>query len=212
MKRRFVVVSCCVVLGLASATAVIGETQVRDCSNCVFGIFDDQEMTRTEGFWFTVSPLKVVWVGIQYDPEFDLDGLSGIELSIDGLHQLPEGSSVTFDVKHNPRVVLGSDIATPPPTAGPDAEGGINAAWGECLTGDRELIEVRLFSFRPLTETITLTVRRKFPSADPEAQVQLFTDCNDPIFEKILVGGGTYTLTPVAVEGNTWSGVKSLYR
>ena len=98
-------------------------------------------MTSTEGYWHYLSPVKTIWVGIQYAPEFDLDGLSGVELSIDGLYQLPEVASVNFDVKHNPAVIIGNDIRTPDPSLH-RGEGGINAAWNGCVVGDIELIEI----------------------------------------------------------------------
>lgn len=213
MKRRFFVLSCVLVALCVAPTAGFAETLVRDCAGCVLGIFDDPELTRTSGNWPDALPVKRLWLGIKHDPGSELDGLTGIELSVDGLHLLPAGASVTFVVKRNPSVVLGSDIRTPPPLSGPEVEGGINAVWGECLSGDLDLVEITLFTLAPLTEPVELRVRRKFPAPDPEAQAPLFTDCDGPIFEKVIVSGGSYTLyPPVAVEAQTWGRIKTLYR
>lgn len=213
MKRRLLVWSC-VVVALCSTTArAPAETLVRDCPACVLGIFDDEELTRTEGIWPNSIPVKRLWVGIQHDPSSELNGLTGIELSVDGMHLLPEGASVSFVVKRDPSAVLGNDIRTPPPQSGSEAEGGINAVWGECISGDLDLVEITLFSLVPPTAIIELRVRRKFPAPDPEAQAPLFTNCDGPIFEKVVVTGGIYTLyPPVAVDAETWGGIKSLYR
>lgn len=213
MKRGLLVWSC-VIVALCSTTARgLAETLVRDCPACVLGIFDDAELTSAEGHWLDAIPVKRLWVGVKHDPSSELNGLTGIELSVDGLHLLPEGASVSFEVKRGPSAVFGSDIRTPPPQSGSEAEGGINAVWGECISGDLDLVEITIFSLVPPTEVIELRVRRKFPAPDPEAQAPLFTNCDGPIFEKVVVTGGIYKLyPPVAVDAETWSRIKSLYR
>ena len=203
--------------------------QITNCPNCVLGVFDDQMMTQNFGIWAApASPAKTVWVGILYDPatKGELNGFTGVELSVDGIPAGPFGDP-GFNGVPDPTVTIGSTIVTPDDEVA--GTGGVNMAWDTCLQGDRAMIRIDMLSLDAVPSDIVVQVRRKFPPGSPSFPQQLITQCNAPIFTSTLVTGGCYVINPsvgvgqtvngctlvryiTAVEKNTWGRVKALYR
>jgi hypothetical protein len=139
-----------------------------ECPGCVIGIFDDPGLSRNFGVWdITAVPLKTVWVGIIYDPTSHIDGLTSIELSVDGVGAFcQEAPCFSFEGLVEPTVTIGPTIAAPDDTA--NGQGGMNMAWNQCLRADRALVRLDLSSVETLANDLVLRVTQKFPQSSPE--------------------------------------------
>ena len=205
------------------------DAEIVACPGCAMGVYDDPGLSHNFGFWDPVngSPLKSIWVGISYDSSVpsDLRGLTSIELSIDGIPPSQFGPPSFFGIP-DATVWIGRDIRTP------DDEnhgvGGVNMAWNVCLTDNRALIRIDMLSFDSVGNDIVITVRRKFPPSSQEFPVPQFGQCDTTELTRIRVSRVCYVLNPtvnpggrvggcdliatLAVEEETWSTIKSLYR
>ena len=71
------------------------------------------------------------------------------------------------------------------------------------------------------TDTV-FQVKRKYPTTDPGWHTPAFIRCDNPAYTTVRVTGGCYVLNPsgnptvgtcqLPVQGNTWTGVKGLFR
>jgi hypothetical protein len=207
--------------------SLFAQGEITECPGCLLGIFENPELTQNFGIWDLelTGPSKSLWVGIMYDPAVPLNGLTGVELSISGIPESPFGGA-QFSGIPEPTIVIGSAIETPADTTG---EGGVNMVWNQCLPENRAVIKIDMLSLSPVGDDIVLRVMRKFPPGSDEFPQELFTQCNAPQFTKTIVTGGCYVINPTvgeggmvdgcvlevfvdAVEENTWSHVKALYR
>ena len=189
------------------------------------GYFDDQGLSKNFGFWDSATdPLKTVWVGIDYDSNSQLNGLAGIEFSVDGAAGFCHWGDPCFNGIVDPAVTIGNTIAAPEDTA--NGQGGVTMAWDNCLPGNRALVRIDLFSHDPIPDDLVLRVTRKFPPSDSQFPHPLFITCDTPWLQTVT--GGCYVINPTvgpgetvgdctliettSVESRTWSTIKLLYR
>ena len=199
------------------------------CPGCIIGIFDDIDVSRNYGTW--TAPNKTFYLGIRYDTTSAYDGLTFIEFSVEGLpftflppSIIPLGNGTAIPASPD-------SIHTPADTTAAGAKGGWGVVWPVCQPNNRALIEMTFVSFDPIPSDMIIRVHRKFPPADPTVASVLFTTCEFPIFPKVRVSEGCYVVNPTvgvgesvgnppctlrdyttAVELQTWSRVKALYR
>lgn len=222
--RRLVVIVIIVINVLTVPSALSAQAE---CTGCAFGVYDDAELSRNFGFWDAVTePVKSVWLGIAYDPTSGFQGLTGVELSVDGLAPFcVEPPCFSFDALIEPTFAIGPTIASPEDRV--NGEGGLTIAWGQCLRQARALVRIDLVSPGPLSNDVVLRVTRKFPPSSAEVPYPSLTRC-EMIFQRYVVEGGCYVINPTvgpgeavngcevtettAVASDTWSTIKRLYR
>ncbi|MFQ5599720.1 MAG: hypothetical protein ACE5G2_04110 [Candidatus Krumholzibacteriia bacterium] len=188
------------VLGTTSGMSSVLEAVA--CSGCTLGIYDDIAMTRRSGRMNGI--VKDLYAGIRYDPESEHDGMQGVEFSVSGLQPF-----VYAVEQWGPLPYPWGDIAAPEDTT--NGTGGMAMAWCSCLIGDKALVKITLIALAP--DDHVLRVLRKFPPTLPDFPFPLFRQCDAPTFTPTPVTGLSYTPDPtIAVDGRTWSSVKSLYR
>lgn len=215
--RRRVVLWASVLFFAASAVSPSPSTSA-DCFDCVLGIFDDAAMTSNRGTMTPGVP-KDIYVGIQYGAGFS--ELTGLEFSIAGIRQVPDGILLigTEPIVPTP-VILGMVPAPEDTSSTSTGTGGLSMAWTVCLQGNQPLLRLTLLTFAPISNHV-IEVKRRYPPANPAYRTPLFTQCNIPSYTKVRVTGGCYGINVpagplpcdvvVGVERTTWSRVKALY-
>lgn len=196
--------------------------QVENCFDCVLGIFDDRALASCSGTVEAGIP-KDIYVGIRFDAAGRFTSLSGIEFSIAGL-----GSDIllTWDWPG-----LGYDYTGAPPapadtSATSTGSGGMQIMWpGSCPSGSQALALFTIISFRPLADRV-LQIKRRYQVAASGWRTPVFLQCDAPTNTPTRVSGGCYVInpsagtrppcdpscTPVAVQVETWTGIRTLYR
>ena len=189
------------------------------CPSCVIGVYDDSLSWSEKcniGYW-DVSPtnlFKEIFISIDFDPASGLNGLTGIEISISGL---PSGPIPPAD----------EWFPAPASISGLDIQSGKVITWDNCLPGNRILGKITLVSVAPVGSDRVIRVQ---PS-NPSFPFPLLKQCDAPIYTQTAVTGGCYVLNPSfpprcffiggcfipppccqAVEPETWSRIKNLYR
>ena len=219
-----------VLLAIAILMIPVSSFAADECPGCLLGIFDNETLDKNYGTWVggNGDPAKVVWVGIIYDPATieEFSGFTTVELSVSGLPTTIFGNQ-SFEGVPSPAITLGNAIETPLDEE--TGTGGVNMAWDSCIPGDRAFIKLSLLSFDLLGDDVVFRIRRKFPPGNPSDPVPLITKCDAPIFTAATMEAGCYVLNPTnptpgtivdgcelknftnAVEGITWSTLKSLY-
>jgi hypothetical protein len=163
-----------------------------DCFGCVLGIWDDPGLTQRTG---TITPgiVKDLYVGIKYAGPFD--GLTGLEFSISGLRQVEDGIlvlSVDDLTGVSPFILLGT-VPSPADTSAASADtGGINVAWGSCITGSQALLKVSILTFTTISEKV-IWVKRRYPPTNEAFHTPVVYQC-DVDFTATRVTGGCYGL------------------
>ena len=197
--------------------------QVEPCPGCVLGLYDAENLSQNYGNFGSFT--KTIYLGIKYDPNSTFDSCTGVEFSIQGLPAtaLPP----QFNIRDGGFAVGPATPVSPPDTTAVDAIGGWNVTWTECQPGNKVLVEIVIISLDPLPENTVIRVLRKWPTS--ETPHVLFTQCNFPSFTLTTMQGDCYVLNAtgnpgdlvgdppcelrgVAVEANTWSGIKQLFR
>lgn len=189
-----------------------------DCFECLLGIFDDTAMTSNRG---TMTPLvpKDIYVGIQFDAGFT--ELTGIEFSIAGIRQVPDGIFLLSTEPLVPTPIVIGSVPSPEDTSSTSTgTGGMNVAWSSCLVGSQALLRLTLLTLAPISNHV-IEVKRRYPAPNPNFRTPLFVQCDEPAFSKVRVMGGCYGINVsagplpcdvvVGVERTTWSQVKALY-
>lgn len=197
--------------------------QVESCPDCVIGVFDSLDLSANYG---TYTPLtqKVFYLGIKFAPPYD--GATTIEFSLQGMPAT--GVPISYSVL-NAGAFIGGSIETPPDTTNPQAQGGWNAYWTTCQSGNQALVSITLVSFDPIPDNTVIRVLRRFPPIQEGVESVLFTQCNLPLATITKVTGGCYVLNPTVQPGEsvgdppcklvgspvtktTWSSIKELFR
>jgi hypothetical protein len=183
------------------------------CADCVLGLFDEPGMLNNFGDIIPFSPKNL---GFKVAPP--VQGLALIEFSISGLRQAEDGILVlSVDGVTNPlpTIILGVVQAPVDTTPGSSQAGGMDVAWSACIVGSQALLRIQILTFAPIPDGKRLAVLHRFPPANPAYGLEhpIIDLCDSPNFTAVLVRGGDYILNPVVrVEGETWSGIKKLYR
>lgn len=198
------------------------------CADCKIGLYDEPEMINNTGAVSAGVP-KEIYVGVRL-PETET-GVTVIEFSVAGMRQIEDGILVISTEGMTdplPNIILGSVPAPADTTiAGdPNAANGVDIAWASCISvsGSRVLAKITFLSFSPVTNKV-FKVLRRYPPTNPLWPWPLFARCDAPVYTLVGVNGGCYiagwdgTTDPVnlcqvetAVEENTWSGMKQLFR
>lgn len=205
-----------VVVTLAAPVAAWAQ----DCYDCVLGIWDDPAMTSDHG---TIEPLvpKELYVGLELAD--DIDDVSGVEFSIAGLDQ--DGLFLLGAIPLGPRALVFGTVPAPRDTTEDSTEiGGASAAWSECRPNGEALLKLVVFALEEISDRV-LVVKRSYPPTNPSWHTPLLVRCDPPLYSVARVSGGCYVLNPtgapapcpqahavVAVQPETWSGVKQLFR
>jgi hypothetical protein len=208
-------------LGLV-AVPVLAGAQVT-CDDCYIGIYDDLALNKNFG---AVTPFteKEIYVAVHLGS--GETGVTGLEFSVSGMRQAEDGvlvSEVSGITDPAPNLIIGT-IQAPVDTL--TGSGGMNVSWPVCIpiTGSAPLLKIKFITFGPVVNKV-FQVHKRFPPPNPTYQTQLFTRCDAPNYT--LVGakgqcyvagydgttpspGGCPTITPV--EGQTWTGMKQLFR
>lgn len=205
----------------------LGSAQYASCPGCVLGIYDTAELGANYGTFDGIQ--KKLHLGIRFDPDAPYDGLTGIELSIQGLPRTTVPPAFTI---LNGGIKVGDSFITPPDTTDPAVQSGCNVVWSRCQVGSRALLEIVLVSVAPIPNDTVIRVLRRFPPLNPEVSSVLFTQCNLPSATITTPTGGCYVINPtvgpgesvgdppcrlvralpVAARASTWSAVKDLFR
>ena len=202
--------------------------QPERCDNCLLGIWNEPEMINNTGT-ITAGVPKDLIVGIRLAESEP--GITGIEFSISGIRAAEDGIlilPIEAVSDPGPAVIIGNpSVAAPADTSEASTEiGGSNIAWATCVSGTRPLVKVPIIytGGTPLVNKV-LKVLRRYPPTNLANPDKLFTRCDVPLYTSVLVPGGCFILNwdgstnPVslcevetAVETNTWTGMKQLYR
>lgn len=96
-------------------------------------VYDNEELSMN---WGAIQSgwVKKLYRGVRVDGEAALNGLTSIELSLDGVSPNLDVFSWNFP---DADIVLGTDIRTPDDTV--NGQGGINVAWRDCIVTNRVL-------------------------------------------------------------------------
>jgi hypothetical protein len=205
---------------MVAALAAPMAAWAQDCYDCVLGIWDDPALTRDRG---TAAPLepKELYVGLKLDD--GIDDVSGVEFSIAGLDQ--GGLLLLGATPLGPRaLVFGTAPAPQDTTAESTGIGGLAAAWTDCRYNGEALFKLVVFALEEVADRV-LVVKRAYPTTNPSWRTPVLLRCDRPFYSAARVTGGCYVLNPsgapvpcplahavVAVEPETWSGVKQLFR
>lgn len=192
-----------------------------DCANgCVLGLWDEIGLVNNFGAMAAGTP-KDIYLGVKVTGE---TGLTGVEFSIAGIRQAEDGI-LTLGLTPLPAAtVIGSPQAPADTSSATAGTGGANIAWSECQVisgGSLAVARLQLLSFTPVVDKV-FKVKRKYPVSNPAnfPNNAVLVRCDGPVYTAVRVAEGCYiagysgTAPPacsVAVEQQTWSGVKQLF-
>jgi hypothetical protein len=199
-------------LGVLTVSTPAFSQPVPTCFDCTFGLYDEPELIHPFG---DIVPFtfKDIYMGVKFaSPE---TGLTVAEFSISGLQ---EGSNLLLGAFEPvtpipPNFIYGSPPAPPDTSATSTGQGGMDAAWHDCVIGSQALFRLRLMAMGPIANHV-LRIMHRFPTSNPNyLRSPIYTRCDSPFFTPVRVTGLDYTLNGVvSVEGNSWSVMKQLYR
>jgi hypothetical protein len=213
--RRFVLA-----VGLACAVGWLpAASHAEDCFECVVGIWDDEALTSSQGTILAGEP-KDVFVGVKLHE--GVPSISGVEFSIAGLAD--ESLVLLGAIPLGPRALVWGLAPAPRDTSDMSTGiGGVTVAFSECVPSNQAILKLTLYTTQDLTDKI-LQVKRSYPSTNPNFHSPVFMACDPPFFTMTRMSGGCFILNPsgnvqdclhpqvVAVQDETWGGVKNLFR
>jgi len=185
------------------------------CADCTLGLFNEPQMITNFGDIVPFQP-KTLYLGFRVAPP--VTSLAAIELSISGIRQAEDNILLLNFLGVTdppPNIILGNVQAPADISSGSSGTGGAIAAWPSCIIGTQPLFEVQILALGPIPNGHQLLVLHRFPPSNPQFGLEhpAIVLCDPPNFTAMLVTGGSYILNPViGVEGETWSGIKKLYR
>lgn len=213
------------VVGLLALPAVVS-AQVIFCNDCEMGLWDEPEMIHNFGAVSAGTP-KDIYLGVKLGA--GETGVTTIEFSISNMRQVEDNILVVGTeglTDPQPNIFLGSVQAPADTSSGTAGTGGSNIAWPSCVTSTSQaLIKITFLSFAPVSNKV-FVIKHRYPPTNTFYPYPLFTRCDPPEYTKVAVPGGCYiagwdgTTNPVnlcaakigAVENETWTGMKQLYR
>ncbi len=213
--RRIVSIICIAgIVGLVPGLAL-----AEDCFECVLGIWDDEALTVGQGTILPGEP-KEVFVGVKLRE--DVESIAGVEFSIAGLAD--EDLLLIGAVPLGPRALVWGLAPAPPDTSAVTTQiGGITVAYSVCVPSHQALMKLTLYTTHDLTDKV-LRVKRSYPSTNLNFNTPVFMACDRPYYTMTRMSGGCYVLNPsggildclnaqaLAVQSETWGGVKNLFR
>ncbi len=205
--------------GMLLAASLVTPALGQDCLDCKLGIWDDPALTRDKGTIVPGVP-KEIYVGLELAG--DVEEVSGVEFSIHGLDL--GGLYLLGATPLGPRaLVFGTAPAPADTTEESTGVGGMTAVWTTCRPGGEALLKLVLFTMEEVSDRV-LVVKRSYPTTNPSWRVPVLVRCDPPYYSIARISGGCYVLNPtgapiacddpraVAVQPETWSGVKQLFR
>jgi hypothetical protein len=156
------------------------------CSECLLGVYDDAQLTRTSGTAGSFE-LKSVYLGIRLPAGVRIRSLGFTAVYPSGFSVI-DWTSYVNGVRVTP---VGS---------------GVRVEWPECIAGTRLLFRVRVFGFGLLRDAV-LQLRDATATSCDGAQ-----DWRVPAGCYILNPSGPPVACGVGTEPSTWSVVKELFR
>ena len=214
MRQILSILCTACVVGLVPTLAI-----AEDCFECVLGIWDDEALTSTQGTILPGEP-KDVFVGVKLHE--GVESIAGVEFSIAGVS---DGDLLLIGtIPLGPRALVWGLAPAPPDTSDTTTQvGGMTIAYSQCVPSHQALLKLTLYTTQDLTDKI-LVVKRSYPSTNPAFNTPVFMACDAPYYTMTRMSGGCFVLNAsgnamdclhpnvVAVEQETWGGVKNLFR
>jgi hypothetical protein len=212
------------VLALLSGTATDSMAQ-----NGSIGVFTDLEASGVCGRIQCECLGRVYVIGVLYGSS--AGGITGVEYKVNIGNSLPDPGWLFVETFAPNTVVLGSGAFNP--VDGNFATRGVNVAWSSCQQGDPgfgvsfvliETVEIYNFACNEI-ELLLQPVKHDLQS-NPNFACPLFVLCDAPVYTKVCARGDGAYINPLhqgcngadiseckfAVEAESWSRVKALYR
>jgi len=216
MRKVALTILCSLLLVPSLALAQV------DCPECVLGLWDEQGLVNNFGAMAAGTP-KDIFLGVTV-PAGET-GLTGVEFSIAGMRQVEDGILVLSVTPIPAATVIGSVQAPADTSMSSTGTGGANIAWSECQGisgGSLAIARIQLLSFTPVVDKV-FKVKRKYPVSNMMNYPfnAVLVRCDFPVFTTVKMREGCYIAgysgaplanCSVAVEEETWSGVKQLFR
>jgi len=193
-----------------------------DCPECILGLWDDQALVNNFGA-MTAGVPKDLYLGVKVPP--GETGLTGVEFSIAGVRQTDGFLVVGVTPLEPTMVIVGTAVAPADTSMGSMETGRMNINWPQCVAitgGSTAIARVQILSFSPVVDKV-FKVKRGYPSSNVMNYPfnPIIVRCDFPTFTTVKMREGCYIAgysgTPlpqcpvVAVEEQTWSGVKQLF-
>jgi hypothetical protein len=192
---------------------------VENCPACTLSLYADAAMSTNCGPVPGLAPTDI-YLGVKLSGAET--GLTGIEFSVAGTDGFL--SATLTPITDLAPTVLGDFKAPADTSATSTLLGGCNIAWGSCQLGTRlTLAKVTVFALSSLPDKV-LTVMHKFAPTNPNYGLggPVLTRCDAPTYTPVKIKGGYFIGNPSAtpplpcivdaIQSQTWSAMKGLYR
>jgi hypothetical protein len=210
-------------LGLVLLPVLASAQEIQNCPNCSLGLYDLADLNQNCGTMAAFTP-KDLYLGVNLSGVET--GITLIEFSIAGMRTVEDGISVVgveAITSVAPTVILG-DVKAPADTAATSTQlGGMNVGWAQCIAGTKiPLMKITILSLAAVNDKV-FRVMHRFAPSNPNYGLggPIMTRCDNPIYTAVRIKGGYYIANPsatpplpctTAVQSQTWSAMKGLYR
>lgn len=188
LSTRWVGALCVAAMVVIAPLQGRAQEVTRDCGNCLLGVYDDGQMTRTSG---TISPfqVKTVYLGIRLGP-----GMSISNLKFEAVYPLG------FTVLDVFSYITGASYI-------PNGNG-VVVDWPACVSGTKALFRVRVFTFGSVRDAVVMLRNAEVGSCQAPAadRWRIGTGCY------VLNPSARPPACSTGLAPSTWTAMKGLFK